>query len=356
MTSTMTRFGIIAVLLAAVGFGSANAAPNAANTPNIAGVLKIDDGAKLFSEDAVKKAKESFALWVSSKTGREVTIVTLPKLPDAEKTKYDAIKEKNDQQKFLQNYFLTQAKEAKAKGVYIAILKSPGFVEVAIDRELTNKGFGKDKETELQAMLTKGLREAAQKEKSPAEQQTARDKTLASVTEFLEKSMPDAKKDVIKTGNTAEKPQAPADRVERAQGPNIMGYVCVGIAGLAVVMVIVGIVRALMGGGGGMGPGGYGQPGMGGGGMGFFGSFLTGMLGAAAGMWMYNSFFGGSTPSAYGDTGTGSTGGEQIDNSGAGDFSGGNSGGDYYDNSGGGDFGGGGGDFGGGGGDFGGDF
>ena len=117
------------------------------------------------------------------------------------------------------------------------------------------------------------------------------------------------------------------------------------------------------------------------GGMGFMGSLMTGMLGAAAGNFMYDRFFrggqshdyGSSAANAGGGYGGGSTGGSQGDPgtgyAGGGDYDqadtsapAGTSGGADYDQdltggSGGGDFGGGGntgGDFGGGGGDVGG--
>src|SRR5262249_45521995 len=95
-----------------------------------------------------------------------------------------------------------------------------------------------------------------------------------------------------------------ASTAERAgsQVPGWLGYVCLGIAALVMVWVIFGLIRSATGGarGGyaGGGPGYAGGPGFGGGGGGgFFSSLLGGMFGAAAGMWMYNHFFGGGTPS-----------------------------------------------------------
>ncbi len=142
---------------------------------------------------------------------------------------------------------------------------------------------------------------------------------------------------------------------------------------VAGVWILFAIVRALFssGGGGGVGAPGMGYGGGGGGGGGFFSSLLGGMFGAAAGMWMYNSFFGGHSSSAFGAGPSDAGGGASTPDSGPADTSGSAGGGDYGNDDaagggdwgggdagggdvGGGDWGGGGGDWGGGGGDFGG--
>lgn len=138
---------------------------------------------------------------------------------------------------------------------------------------------------------------------------------------------------------------------------------------IAAVWIVFAIVRALFSGGGGAPGMGYG----GGGGGGFMSSLLGGMFGAAAGMWMYNSFFGHGGSSAWGanpgagdfgkegydapDT-SGSVGGADYGKDEGGDWGGGGDAGDAGggdwgggDAGGGGDWGGGG-DFGGGGGDW----
>jgi hypothetical protein len=238
------------------------------------------------------------------------------------------------------------------------------------------------------------------------------------------------------------KPQVPANHRAEGNKPEAQGekkmevgtIVLYLIVGLLAFWILIGLVRAFTRprvqpgdynapppppnmGRGGMAPPppGYGQP-YGGqpmgypqqqaGGMGFMGSLMTGMLGAAAGNFMYDRFFrggshggdyggssastgggyfgGGSGSSRQPDSGAAYSGGgdyDQADNSpasgggdydqgltgGSGDFGGGgdssgySGGGDYGSRGGdtgggvfggGGDFGGGGGDFGGGGGDF----
>src|SRR5207248_4029772 len=92
-----------------------------------------------------------------------------------------------------------------------------------------------------------------------------------------------------------------------------VGWVCHAVVGLLVVWLIIGIIRGVSNRGApgyGYGGGGGGYGGGGGGGGGFCSSLLGGMFGAAAGMWMYSHFFGGSTPTAHGgDSGAGAAGG-----------------------------------------------
>ena len=123
-------------------------------------------------------------------------------------------------------------------------------------------------------------------------------------------------------------------------------------AGIAFVVFLVvrGLFRAMTGGAG----GGYGAgaPGIGGGG-GFMSTFISGMLGAAVGNAVYDSFFRGHSDSHSGWDNSASAG-EPNHSSGSQDDWSVNDGGSFGDSSpsdsGGGDFGGG--DFGGGGSDF----
>jgi uncharacterized protein len=160
-----------------------------------------------------------------------------------------------------------------------------------------------------------------------------------------------------------------SDRVARTHGSSWSWLVPLVVVGLGAWLVI-GLIRAVFRGGGspgGMAPGmggGYGYGGSGGGG--FLSSLMGGLFGAAAGMWMYDRFFGhDASASSWTDPGRDNTsdgfqgqdtsfsgsGGDFGDNSGndsgnssGGDFGGGSSG----DSGGWGDSGGGGGDFGGG--------
>ncbi len=256
------------------------------------------------------------------------------------------------------------AKTDQAHGVYVLICLDPGHVEVVADREMRDKGFQATKERQLATEVAKGLRGAGN-EKTADEKIAAQDKALLNAVQYLRTNLPSANADVKKQ----TRQPTTRDDGKSAQGPDRSGggwlkWICIGVAVLAGIWVIFAIIRAFSGGGTGTaGPGGGG---FGGGGGGFMSSMLGGLFGAAAGMWVYDQFFGGRSHSGDyygGNTNYGDQGG--VTDEGAGDFSGdpgagadfdGDSGGgaDFGD-AGGGDFGGGdagGGDFGGG--DFGG--
>jgi hypothetical protein len=154
---------------------------------------------------------------------------------------------------------------------------------------------------------------------------------------------------------TAAAPAVQPDDGARAGGFNWSPIITIVLVVLG-VWLLFALIRGLMG-----AAGGGGAPGMGygGGGGGFMTSFLGGLFGAAAGMWMYNSFFGHGTSSAFG---AGDSGGSASPDSGPADTASSGAGGDFGKDDGGGDWGGGdaaggdagGGDWGGGGGDWGG--
>jgi hypothetical protein len=356
MTAYLRIFGCLAVL---AGLGLAG--PARAEAVLKDGVLIVHDDGNVFSPDGIKKAKDEFTK-LHTRTGRQVTVQTLAKLPDAEKAKYDKIAkdDKAAHRKFWSDFTRAQAKDEHAKGVFILINRKPGHVHVLADQEMTRKGFDTRKAEALEESFVKALRESSDEKlkEKPADQVAIRDKALFSAVEYLEKNLPGTEADLkTPTGKNKQTSAhvedhrgAPAKQEDGGMG--LRGWLCLGISAVLGIWLITALVRAFSGGGGG---GGYG--GGGGGGGGFFPSLLGGLFGAAAGMWMYDHFFGGHSSSAMaGDAGAGGSdggGGNAVDDAGAGDWSGGAEAGGDYD-AGGGDWGGGGGDVGGGGGDFGG--
>ena len=356
MTAFLRTVGCLAVLA-----GLALVGPARAEAVLKDGVLTVHDDAKTFSPEGIKKAKDEFAK-LHTRTGRVVTIETMAKLPDAERAKL--VKLKDDaagQRKFWNEYAKTQAKEEKARGVFILISRSPGHVEVLADEEMTRKGFEGRKVDGLEEMFVTALRESAKADHKdkPAEQLAIRDKALFSAVEYLEKNLPGTEADLkTPTAGTRQATKQVEDHrgaPAKQGGMGLGGWVCLGISVLLGIWLITALVRAFSGGGGG-GPGGGGGGGFGGGG--FFPSLMGGLFGAAAGMWMYDHFFGGHSSSAMaGDAGAGAGGydgggGNAVDDAGAGNWDNGASAGGDYDTGGGGDWGGGGdvggGDFGGG--------
>jgi hypothetical protein len=251
--------------------------------------------------------------------------------------------------------------DMRENGVYVLIVDNPKILRVVVGNNTLASGyFTKANQKALNDLLIEKLK------------RDDHDGALLSGVNYVY--------DTMAAHHTTKSPRksevVPVGHVDEGGG-NRMNWSPI----ITVVLVVLGVwilfavVRALFrtaAGGGGYGaPGmGYGGPGYGGGG-GFFSNFLGGMFGAAAGMWMYNNFFGHGGSSAWG---AGSPGPDKIDggqaypDSGPADTSGSSIGGDYGNDAGGGDWGGGadagggdwgagdagGGDWGGGGGDWGG--
>lgn len=351
-------FRPVALLTAVAGLVLAATAAAEKGLSTIPAQLVVEDNAKMFSPDAIDKAKKL----ISENRGqvaREVHIETYEKLSDADRKRFEAAKTDDEKRRFWVDW--TKAKAAGERGLVIAINRSPGHVSVIPSNEMA-KAVTKEQREEIQKRLLTKLAESAKarKEGKPeAEQQKLRDEALVSAMEYTAKQLPASfgTRSVVedRRGKPAQQ-QADAGGGRAGAGWGGIGsLICIGLIALLGVWLVIAVVRAFAGGGG----GGYGGGGMGGGmgGGGFFPSLLGGLFGAAAGMWMYDHFFGGHSSAAYGgDVGGGGaaapgaeeqiadTGNFNEDNYSGGDFDGGGDlgGGDF----GGGDFGGG--DFGGG--------
>lgn len=291
--------------------------------------LMIEDNAGLFSEAAREEAKAKLAR-LQSPVNREVHIQTYKELPESQSKALEAAK--GDKAKVQGVWEAWAAEHLKGdRGLVVLINWEPGKVMVKTDKAVTNAGYSNASASELRERLIKSLGEA-KKNNNEADRKKLLDEALASAVSLIATTLP------LERGRAG----APA-HLGGENDNGILGYVCLGLLGLMVVWLIVGLFRGAM-----AGP--SMSPAMGGGGGGFFSSLLGGMFGAAAGMWMYNSFFGSNN--AWGSSWGGSNAGwgSGGDEAGSGDFSdGSSSSGDF----GGGDFGGG--DFGGGdsgGGDF----
>ena len=257
------------------------------------------------------------------------------------------------------------------------ICKNPGHLQIEPDQTVRKRAFTIE---DRDALVTKTLKLLGHKQYDAA---------LLEMVDSIESTLDTNL--ILRSGRVAPPISGPQP-IGTESG--LLGWFCLAVVAFLVIWLVMSVFRAFRGGGsmpgggpggmpgGGYGPGGYG-PGYGGGG-GFFNSLLGGMFGAAAGNWMYDSFFrsGGHGPSlgdassqqgGFGSSdqdtlpadqaGAGVFGGD-TDDGGGGDFGGddstGNGGGSYDDGGGGGFDDGGGGDFGGGadfggGGDFGGD-
>lgn len=300
----------------------------------------VQDPAKLFTPGAVRRAEDQIQR-LKRDHKKEIFVETLENLPSPEKGGPDQ-SNKQATSKWVSEFALGRAKAQSVNGVYFLLIKNPGKFQFEIGNKTLQKEFTlSDRDEAIQKII-------------PLLKENRMDDVLETLVGFVSGKMAQAHP-------VAAKAVAPGRQnnnvvAENKEANPLLGYLCIGALVLGAIMLVMGLMRGLMGGGGGMAGGPGMSPGYGGGG--FLSNMLGGMFGAAAGMWMYDSFFGHGGSRAWGSGGEGQpyNGGEMDSSSGQDtDYSG--SGGDWGgggDNSGGGDWGGGGGDWGGGGGDFGG--
>jgi uncharacterized protein len=312
-----------------------------------AAIPEVRDEAEFFKPDTVRQANRIIKE-IHDRHKKELLVETFDKPPaDVAATLEKAGKDTAERNSLFERWARERAREKKINGIYVLITRTPPHLQVEVGNETAEKAFTVENRNRLAEIM---LREFKEKRY---------DEGLVKGVEYVRDTMSQ------NLGTSSPKQAAAEKRATGSFWSSPLGWVCIGVVVLLGIWLVIGLVRAFSGGGGGYGGGGYGG-GWGGGG-GFFPSLLGGLFGAAAGMWMYDSFFrGGSqafggTPAADPTAGAGDaqpqdtdysgTGGD-FDDGGAGDAGGG---GDFGGDAGGGDFGGGdfgGGDFGGG--DFGG--
>jgi uncharacterized protein len=329
----------------------------------------VRDRAGLFSPNAIERANEQIAE-IKRLFSKDLAIETVNQV-----NRPDSVDPKNAEQvnKFFTKLAEERFEDQRISGILIFLVDIPKTdihkLRIVVGKRTREGGlFTKNDRTDLEKLMVAKLKEGK------------KDEALTGATSFvlnrMRENAPTAVKDRGRQGAAA--PVAGGQRRNQAATttesgiPGWVGWVCLGVVVLLVVWLIVGIIRGLSNRGApgyGYGGGGGGYGGGGGGGGGFFSSLLGGMFGAAAGMWMYSHFFGGSTPTSHaGDFGAGAGGAAgdvgggygddagQVGDVGGGDYGNdaGGGGGDVGGGDWGGGGGGGGGDFGGGGGDWGG--
>jgi len=319
-----------------------------------AAVPQVNDAAKFFSSDAIRKADAEIKE-IKNRHKLDLVIDTLPAVPAGDEAEASS-KDREVKKSFYEKWARRRAEEAGVNGVYVLITKKPEHLIVEVGNRTGKRAFTVADGEKLQSILLRNFRDKKF------------DEGLLEGVAYVRKTI-DA--DLAQTSagrsRSVQIPDVPA--VGRG-GWTIGGIICVGLVIVAVIWLVSALVRAMTGGGGryvggpgggygggGYGGGGYGGGGFGGGGGGFMSSMIGGLFGAAAGNWMYDRFFRGDSSSA-GNIG-GQNYGSNADSPGQDTDYSSTSGGDFGDNSGQDDGGSGGGDFGGdadtgGGGDFGG--
>lgn len=284
------RCGMAAIAVAGLLSLPGSALASAKETP---AQLIIADDAKFFSEEAKQKAKDIVAgsLGIGN---RQVHFDTYESLSEEDRKLLEASKET-----FWNDWAKTKAQGNR--GIEILICREPRHIHVMADKQMRDRGFGADKQVALKNAIIAHFKTGDF------------DGGLVAAAEYVKAEMP---KDITSKGKDEQ----------NKGGTSVGTWICLGICLLLGIWLVIGLIRAFSGGG------------MGGRGGGFGTALLGGLFGAMAGMWLYNSFFGGGHDSS-------AFGGEGGDTGGGGDAGAG----DFGDAGTGGDWGGGGGDFGGGG-------
>jgi uncharacterized protein len=328
---------MLTILAAAAALGLTASPTLAEKAAKLPGSLTVYDDAKMFDPAGIEKAKQTLSN-ARFDHGLKVTVDRYAEVPaDKMAQAVAAQSDRNKWHQFLESWAKERAAGDKAKGIYILVVRKPvGGVAVISDRQTSDRGFTNADADRVRETLIAAFREA-NKEDSVEKKQEVRS---GGLTAAMDEIVSDLRDTTVATGATHS-----TRNDARGGGMSVGGWVCLGLFVLLGVWLVIGLIRAFSGGGGmgGMGGGGFGS------------SLLGGLFGAMAGMWLYNSFFGGGGMFGGGsDAYAGDAGASDAD-TGAGDWEGGSaSAGGYDDAGGGGGDWGGGGDFGGG--DFGGDF
>jgi hypothetical protein len=169
------------LLLAGPAWGAK--APPPANVP---ARLILEDNAKLFSSEAVDRAKKA----ISEHKGtveREVHVETYAKLSEADQKRFDEVKaDAGKKAEFWRDW--ARGKVAGEKGLVVLINWDPGHVHV-VTSDVMGKAFTGEHRDEVQRRLVEKFK-AAKAAGTDAERQKLQDEALVSAMEYAGNHIP----------------------------------------------------------------------------------------------------------------------------------------------------------------------
>src|SRR5437879_3116913 len=157
--------------------------------------------------------------------GLTMTIDTYAKIPDAKKGAYSEA----NKDKFFKDWAKELATGDKARGIYVLVCRSPGYVEIIADKETRDRGFSHDNEVKLKDILLKAFREA--KDKSEAEQHQIRDNALKAAVDYVISDLKDS--------TVATPVNATSQNTKGSTGMSIGGWICIGLVVLLGIWLVV---------------------------------------------------------------------------------------------------------------------
>ncbi|MDY3563070.1 hypothetical protein R5W23_004569 [Gemmata sp. JC673] len=147
------------------------------------GVLHVYDGAALFTETAIDRGKVALGKTVFDHE-TVLTVDTHAAVPKDRKLPA----EPGERAKFFESWAKSAASGDRAKGVYVLVCRSPGYVQVLADKATRDRGFTAENEQRLRDMFTTAFKDAAAAKKdgkSDEELFKIRDKSLSNAVEYV---------------------------------------------------------------------------------------------------------------------------------------------------------------------------
>ena len=166
--------------VAAVPAG-ADAAPPAKKKP---GVLHVYDGGSLFTEGAIDRNKGAMGRMMFERE----TVLTVDTHATVPKDRQVPEDDKGERAKFFESWARSAAAGERAKGVYVLVCRSPGYVQVLTDKATRDRGFTAENEQRVRDMFLTAFKDAAQAKKdgkSDEDVLKVRDKALANAVEYV---------------------------------------------------------------------------------------------------------------------------------------------------------------------------
>ncbi|HRG46434.1 MAG TPA: TPM domain-containing protein [Leptospiraceae bacterium] len=229
---------------------------------SVAANAEVVDTAGMFSSSALTEANQRLEE-VKRKSGKELVIETIEEVGQADANALA----------------LEKAKARRVNGVYVLISKKDRKLKVEIGNK-TKEVFGDSERNILKAKFTEEF-----KNKNF-------DRGLSSSVEYFAGVMNSAASNTGNNRNYPQRSEMPIRSNQTTGGFPWMTIIIFAVLGFIAFKVITSLMSTNRGGAGNMNQpyganGGYGSSGPG-----FMGTFLTGMLGAAAGSWLYDKFTG----------------------------------------------------------------
>jgi hypothetical protein len=245
----------------------------------------ISDNAQFFSEYARAESLK-IVEQISDTLRKDLYVETFERVPEPILKEFKGVDLKNPGQsaRLYETWAARQASKRRVNGVYVLVVRQPAHLQVVVGNETRKGAFtGKDRDQLVKLMLGR-LREKKHDE--------ALLEGAGFVSAVMHSNAPGGR--AAGRAGALDAPD-PGDLREGGLVEKLGGWGTILIGVFAVWLlfrVLGGLFGGLLGGmGGSAGFGGSGMyPGNAGGG--FFRSLMGGLFGAAAGMWMYDQFFG----------------------------------------------------------------